>query len=327
MLEWIEEAKQGNHAAFGRLVRKFFAMAYVVAYEQLHDVYMAEDAVQEAMMEAFMHLQQLQDPEAFPGWLKVIVIRQCHRFIRKKRHQAVPLNEALHAADHQSDVHEIAERRDRHRQLYASIAALSDNLRIVVQLFYFEGYSLQEISAFLGISVSGLKKRLSDARNKLRGALAVADFVSVFSQLYEGGQKMLHIVNGDTVGDKLRAGVVEGDILVWREVYSEGPVFTDGAVPSNRQVRARYLENAMGIPYDEFVRTSEAQERILADFKKYDDIVLWFEHDLFDQTMLCFLLHWFSGQSLGKTRLHLLCIGDFPEFHYSGGWDNYLWSK
>lgn len=44
---------------------------------------------------------------------------------------------------------------------------------------------------------------------------------------------MLHIVNGDSLAEKLKQ-VVHGDILVWREIYSEGPVFLDPAEPSNR---------------------------------------------------------------------------------------------
>jgi len=41
----------------------------------------------------------------------------------------------------------------------------------------------------------------------------------MINDLYEGGVSMLHIVNGDIVGDKLRKGNIRGDILVWREVY------------------------------------------------------------------------------------------------------------
>ncbi|WP_052410410.1 hypothetical protein [Paenibacillus durus] len=48
------------------------------------------------------------------------------------------------------------------------------------------------------------------------------------------------------------------------------------------------------------------------EFTKYNEIVLWFEYDLFDQTMLCYLLHSLAGQTLGDTKLSLLCIGDYP---------------
>ncbi|MEK8132535.1 DUF1835 domain-containing protein [Paenibacillus filicis] len=110
----------------------------------------------------------------------------------------------------------------------------------------------------------------------------------------------------------LRKGVVQGDILVWREIYSHGPVCTEPAVPEHRAMRADYLERTIGVPRLEYLRISEAQERTLADFHRYDEVVLWFEHDIFDQTMLCYLLYWFSRQSLKKTKLSLLSIGEFP---------------
>lgn len=142
--------------------------------------------------------------------------------------------------------------------------------------------------------------------------LPVADFISVFNNLYEGGKGMLHIVNGDSVSDKLKQGVIQGDILVWREVYSTGPVFREMAESSNRSVRAQYLEQTPGVPQSEYIKSSDTQYKALQDFKKYKEIVLWFEHDLFDQTMLCYLLHWFAKQSLGETKLSLLCIGTYP---------------
>jgi hypothetical protein len=123
---------------------------------------------------------------------------------------------------------------------------------------------------------------------------------------------MLHIVNGDSVGNKLKTGGIQGDVLVWREIYSEGPVFAQPELPANRAVRGRYLEKALGIPRQEWQTGSETQERQLAEFRRYDEIVLWFEHDWFDQTMLMYLLYFFAGQDLGRTKLHLLSIGEYP---------------
>ena len=76
------------------------------------------------------------------------------------------------------------------RQLHATIADLPPGMRIAVQLYYFQGYSLREISQYLDISLPALKKRLFDARRKLKNTLHVADFVSVFTDLYEGGKRM-----------------------------------------------------------------------------------------------------------------------------------------
>ncbi|WP_409344294.1 sigma-70 family RNA polymerase sigma factor [Paenibacillus sp. MBLB4367] len=312
MRQRIEQAQEGDRTAFERIVRHYTAMAHSVAYEKLRDTHLAEDAVQEAFTEAFLHLGKLKDPDAFPGWFKVIVVRQCHRLLRKKKHPTVPLHEAEGTARNEWGIPDIVERKEMRKLLHDSIAALSPNMRIAVQLFYFYGYSLQEISDCLGTAVPVWKKRLFDARSKLKGILPVADFVSVFHHLYEGGANVLHITNGDSVAEKLRQGVVQGDILAWREVYSEGPVFLDAAAAANRTVRAQYLEKAMGVPSEVFVRGSEEQEQTLASFRKYDEIVLWFEHDLFDQTMLCYLLHWFAERPPGRTKLSLLCIGTYP---------------
>lgn len=123
---------------------------------------------------------------------------------------------------------------------------------------------------------------------------------------------MLHIVNGDSVGNKLREADIPGEILVWRELYPFGPVFKGMDEPAGRERRASYLERTLGIPKGEYTAICEAQERQLDRFSAYDEVVLWFEHDLFDQTMLCYLLHRLRGRSRGKTKLSLLCIGSYP---------------
>lgn len=312
MHAWIEGAKRGDAAACENIVRQFTGMALAVAYEKLRDAHLAEDAVQEAFAEAFMNVRKLREPAAFPGWFKVIVERQCHRIMRRKQFRTIPIQEIEQVAGETDPLATIVARREMLQRLHASIADLSTNMRLAVQLFYFQGYSIREISSCLRVSASTLKKRLFDARRKLKHTLPVADLISVFNDLYEGGEAMLHIVNGDSVGDKLKQGTVQGDVLVWREIYPAGPIFSDLTVPGNRSIRARYLEQTMGIPQAEYLKISETQERELQEFRKYKEIVLWFEHDLFDQTMLCYLLHWFAKQPLGETRLSLLCIGAYP---------------
>lgn len=130
---------------------------------------------------------------------------------------------------------------------------------------------------------------------------------------------MLHIVNGDIVAQKLAAGGVDGERLVWREVYSYGPLFPVGeenfAERPGLAKRAAYLEARMGIPAHEFVRAAEEQEERLARLGLYKEVVLWFEHDLFDQAMLCRLLHGIRRTMLGGANiatLSLVGIGEYP---------------
>lgn len=62
-----------RHEAFAELVIRFQDMAFACAYAVLGDAYLAEDVAQEAFVVAWQKLDQLREPDAFPGWFKRIV--------------------------------------------------------------------------------------------------------------------------------------------------------------------------------------------------------------------------------------------------------------
>jgi len=78
-------ARSEKSQAFGEIVRRFQDLAFACAYAMLNDFHLAEDAAQETFIAAWRHLDQLRQPEAFPGWLKRIVMTQCNRMTRGKR--------------------------------------------------------------------------------------------------------------------------------------------------------------------------------------------------------------------------------------------------
>lgn len=114
--------------------------------------------------------------------------------------------------------------------------------------------------------------------------------------------KNVHIVNGDAFGNKLRASELADDIIVWRESLYEGPIgmqMSDSVLLSNR---AAYMYHKHGISEDMFKSITLEQERLLDQIsEEADEIIFWFDHDLFDQLMLCYLfmrLH-LAGRSHG----------------------------
>ncbi|ANS76456.1 hypothetical protein AWM70_19320 [Paenibacillus yonginensis] len=318
----VRQAAGGDQNAVEELVRRFSGMALAVAYDKLQDPHLAEDAVQDALTEALANLRNLRKPEAFPGWFKRMVERKGYKLLRTRTRQdrgAISDEEVMrHQPAHngEGDPALVWEQRELRNSLYASIEGLSPGQRLAVKLFYLNGYSLSEISAFLGISVAALKKRLFDARSRLKQSLPVADFIQVYSHLYEGGTRMLHLVNGDHVAEKLKQGEVQGDILPWRELYTFGPVAFDMRNEELRKRRAAYLEHTLGIPEDLYIGQCVEQEAKLERAGQYDEIVLWFEHDLYDQTMLAYLLTELDrlgpSSGAGQVPISLLCIGDFP---------------
>ncbi|MCY9661995.1 DUF1835 domain-containing protein [Paenibacillus chondroitinus] len=117
----------------------------------------------------------------------------------------------------------------------------------------------------------------------------------------------LHIVNGDAFGDKLRKSSIDGEILVWRESLYEGPIGMRMSDSLLLPIRASYMFQKHGIPEDLFTSTTLHQEKQLDMVSdEASEVVLWFDQDLFDQLMLCYLLTRLSSLDGGLIRLSLI---------------------
>jgi len=123
----------------------------------------------------------------------------------------------------------------------------------------------------------------------------------------------LHVTNGDAAAELLDAGGVEGRILPWRDALHEGPVPAGLALEELSRVRARFLADNLSDESYETVRASfVARDETLRGFKQHDEIVLWFEHDLYDQLQILQLLHWFSLRASSERLLTAIVIGEYP---------------
>jgi len=123
---------------------------------------------------------------------------------------------------------------------------------------------------------------------------------------------MLHIHNGDSSAETAKNARIPGEHLAWREALVCGPTPTDLSANEFRKVRAQHLAGEYGARIDECESELEHQEKALAGFGVHEEVVLWFEHDLFCQVHLVYLLNWFAQRDLGPTKLSLICIDRFP---------------
>src|SRR5215212_6269220 len=80
----IRGAQRGDLDAFGEVVVRFQDLAYAVAYSIVGDAHLAQDAAQEAFIEAYLCLSSLREPAAFPGWFRRIVAKRGDRLVRGK---------------------------------------------------------------------------------------------------------------------------------------------------------------------------------------------------------------------------------------------------
>lgn len=130
---------------------------------------------------------------------------------------------------------------------------------------------------------------------------------------------MLHITNGDSVGGTLRQTGLPGAIVTWKDMLHEGPTPAGLSLGQMSQLRARFLaDRALG-PYEELLADFLSRDTTLAHFAAHQEVILWFEHDLYDQLQLLQLLDWFSYQDRTTTTISLICIDTFPGIaHFHG---------
>jgi len=143
-------------------------MAFACAFAVLGDAYLAEDVAQEAFVVTWQKLDQLREPNAFPGWFKRIVLTQCNRVTRGIRLQIVPLELAKNSPTTDAGPHVVAEKRDLLTKVLTLIKSLPEDQRLATTLFYVNGYTQADIGAFLEVPVSTVNKRLYTARQRLK---------------------------------------------------------------------------------------------------------------------------------------------------------------
>jgi hypothetical protein len=123
---------------------------------------------------------------------------------------------------------------------------------------------------------------------------------------------MLHIHNGDSSAGIAKKANIPGDHLAWREALVCGPAPAGLSADDFRILRAKHLAEDYDVDVDKCATELRTQEEKLGRFVDHEEVVLWFEHDLFCQVQMVYLLDWFSRHDLGKTKLSLICIDRFP---------------
>lgn len=136
----------------------------------------AEDLLQEAYFKAYKYFHQLRDENKFKEWIFQITANQFKNFLRrKKKENTVYQDDTEFIFVEPSHAHtnpdELYYQGDRTGVVKKALELISPKMRSVLVLFELEGYSIEEVSATLGISRGTVKSRLHYARRKLKEIL------------------------------------------------------------------------------------------------------------------------------------------------------------
>ncbi len=169
LAELLERCKKGERGAMELLVRRYRDGAYALARALSGDEHLAEDAVQEAFVEAFSRLGQLRDPDAFAGWLRRIVRTRVGRIIRKRRERLSEM--AMDGAARGDGPGEAAATNEMAGLVRQSIDGLSAANRETARLYYLDELDQTTVADRLGVPEGTVRRRLHDSRRQLREML------------------------------------------------------------------------------------------------------------------------------------------------------------
>jgi len=171
-------ALRGDKDAFDDIFDRYGGLMLRTAYSIVKDRDMAEDAVQNALIQAWQHLPSLRETGALRSWLLRIVVNQCISFKRRLARSTIFLHQsfseqetllASHIADYARGCME------RSWDLAHAVEQLPAKQQNAIALHYYQGMTLPEISQRLQISENTLKKRIQAALSNLRRVLRDAE--------------------------------------------------------------------------------------------------------------------------------------------------------
>ena len=171
--EWIPLIRRGDLAAFEALYDKYKGQAYRTALAITRDQGAAEDILQECFLRVYAHIDKIDVTRPLSPWIHRIAVNLSYNWVTKRKRWFPSLEEVIEqfVGDHHGSPEHILEREELQRIVQEAIHSLSFAQRVVVILFYLNGFSLEEIAYILDCPVGTVKSRLYYGRENLRRKL------------------------------------------------------------------------------------------------------------------------------------------------------------
>ncbi|MFK5958280.1 MAG: DUF1835 domain-containing protein [Lutibacter sp.] len=122
--------------------------------------------------------------------------------------------------------------------------------------------------------------------------------------------KTLHVLNGDSTAEILEKSKIKGAIIVWRELLCDGPLHKNVGSDEFWLNRYTFFEQELGTERLDYFDKTIKEIVKLEDVSDYNEVVLWFEFDLFCQVNLLALCTYLLDNYVKKTNYYLVCTGN-----------------
>jgi RNA polymerase sigma factor (sigma-70 family) len=169
----LESCKENNQKAQLTLYNKYYRAMFNVAYRIIGDKNTAEDVMQESFLKAFKKLDSYSGNVTFGAWLKKIVINTSITELKKSnKYQFESIDENIGLIDN-NEIETVSYSELKAESILKTIQSLKPNYKIILTLFFIEGYDLEEITQILNISYENSRTMMSRAKESLRKKLNV----------------------------------------------------------------------------------------------------------------------------------------------------------
>jgi RNA polymerase sigma-70 factor (ECF subfamily) len=170
-VDWVDlvvGARAGDAVAAGELLRRFEPLVRATT-SRLIDRGGVDDVVQSSLAVSLERLTMLRTPAAFPSWLRLIVRKQAS--LQRRRRRPLPLASLDGPVPDGRDPASVVQERAVADAVHLALGGLRDDDRRLLELRYLAGWSNSELARLLDVSDGALRKRLHDARQRLRPLL------------------------------------------------------------------------------------------------------------------------------------------------------------
>lgn len=178
----LRAAKAGHSTAFATLCEQYTQRLFRAAHRITRSREDAEDAVQEALLSAYVHFRDFDGRSSFGTWLTRIGINSALMLLRKRRRSSEvfmddssdPTKQAFwDVPDSSPNPEASCLRCEREETLRKAIAGLRPRIREVIELGPLRGNSMKQVAGTMGISMVAAKARLFHARRILRKSVTL----------------------------------------------------------------------------------------------------------------------------------------------------------
>ncbi len=169
--ELVSKAQNGDRNAYGELVRTHSQGVLNVVYRMCGNSDLAEDAAQEAFIQAWLKISSYQKKASFKSWLYRIAVNAAVDMLRKEKRILPNTIEDLNLSDSRPSPESLLASSEKAELIRGAVLSLPNASRAVLVLREYEGLSYQEIAESLEIPIGTVMSRLSYARKLLKEKL------------------------------------------------------------------------------------------------------------------------------------------------------------